>query len=685
MRSTVSDSSGNPENGDNPENSENPENPEYGEERYGALPVREWAVLDRPGRGADASARADGVPGQDGPKGSGATTGAYDWSASASASASASTSVSGSTSAPGSSSGSASGSASGSGFGPVYGGGSVTRAVPDSVTRAVPESVARSGTDSVVDLVLDLMPGEGERGGSAFGATSASVSVPGDGSGSGEGSGAEDGGGSGSGSGSGSGDGPPGTLDLLPAATAEKGDRVPVAESGALPGAGSVTGSRGAVAGTVPGQPVLEYAPFLPGPDDAPGPGTGFVPGPGLSPVRQDAGPSLSPPFGGVGAGELRTAVRVDTGRRHSDSDDERTVSIPVHLLFREGTEAAADAAALPATVVQRTAGNECATGVRRPPVPRAPQVLPSTRPAPVADPQLRERPGPSLPGWAALLAGLGGLAASGGVLWWIGALPGGAVSRLGLGPRPYDGIGLGAWAALTALLTTVLFAFGGLTRGQVGYAWVLTLFGRYRGSVRRTGLMWVSPLLLRRRVDVRLRHWRSEPLPAVDANGTALRVVVLVVWRVTDTVRATLGIADHEEYLREQVEAAMARVLSQLPADAFHEDAHTLRNAEAVGDALTRMLKADCEPVGIEVYSAQPTGIEYAPEVAAAMQRRRIAAIDAKHRDSVLTSVVDAVDDTVNRLTARGLVELDDYERKSLVKDLTVAFYTGRSGGDSA
>ncbi|HEY9331770.1 MAG TPA: SPFH domain-containing protein, partial [Streptomyces sp.] len=305
--------------------------------------------------------------------------------------------------------------------------------------------------------------------------------------------------------------------------------------------------------------------------------------------------------------------------------------------------------------------------------------------PAPDADPRLRERPGPSLPGWVAVLTGFGGMAVTGGVLWWTGALPARVLSRFGVDARPYDGLGIGTWAGLALLVTVVLFAFGGLSRGRVGYTWVLTLFGRYRGSVRRTGLMWVSPLLLRRRVDVRLRHWRSEPLPAMDANGTALRVVVLVVWRVKDTVRATLGIEDHEEYLREQVEAAMARVLSQLPADAFHEDAHTLRNAEAVGDALTRMLKADCEPVGVEVYSAQPTGIEYAPEVAAAMQRRRIAAIDAKHRDSVLTSVVDAVDDTVNRLTARGLVELDDYERKSLVKDLTVAFYTGRSGGDSA
>lgn len=70
---------------------------------------------------------------------------------------------------------------------------------------------------------------------------------------------------------------------------------------------------------------------------------------------------------------------------------------------------------------------------------------------------------------------------------------------------------------------------------------------------------------------------------------------------------------------------------------------------------------------------------MEYAPEVAAAMHRRRIAALDAAQRASVLTSVVDSVEDTVTRLTMRGLVELDDYERKVLVKDLTVAFCAGR------
>ncbi|MDF0372112.1 SPFH domain-containing protein [Streptomyces sp. KA12] len=370
-------------------------------------------------------------------------------------------------------------------------------------------------------------------------------------------------------------------------------------------------------------------------------------------------------------------------GRRQPVIATETTATIPVHLLFRDdgpGATAAGPGGAS-AGATAGTGGRR--TGDRRPPVPRSPQVQAPTRPSPLADPRLVERPGPALPGWAALFTAATGVAAGLAVLWWQGALPAAVTGRIGLAARPDHGIGALAWALLGLLVAVVLFTCCGLGRGRAGHASVLTLFGGYRGSVRRTGLLWISPLLRRRRIDVRLRHWRSEPLPAVDAGGTALRVEVLVVWRVKDTARAALGVADHERYLRDQVEAALARVLSQLPADAFHEDTHTLRDAEAVGDALTRMLKADCAPVGVEVYSAQPTGIEYAPEVAAAMQRCRVAAVDARHRDAVLTSVVDAVDDTVGRLTARGIVELDAYEHKALVRDLTVAFYTGRSAGD--
>ncbi|MGC9500099.1 SPFH domain-containing protein, partial [Streptomyces sp. WG7] len=306
-------------------------------------------------------------------------------------------------------------------------------------------------------------------------------------------------------------------------------------------------------------------------------------------------------------------------------------------------------------------------------PAPRGRRpVAARARPVPVVDPELAERPARVLSGAAGVVAGACGVAGCAVTSWWAGAVPPLAAEALGLGAPTGSGLGPAQWAAYAAAGALGLFGFGGLARGRTGRAWVLGLFGRYRGTVRRTGLMWVNPLLLRRRVDVRLRHWRSEPMPAADGNGVALRAVTLVVWRVRDTAKATLGVEDHEAYLRECVEAALARV----PV----EPLGTVRSsADVAGETLTRLVAADTAPVGLEVFSVRPVRVEYDPEVAAAMHQRRIAALDAAQRVSVLTSVVDSVEDTVTRLTMRGLVELDDYERKVLVKDLTVAFCAGR------
>ncbi|MFE6283237.1 SPFH domain-containing protein [Streptomyces sp. NPDC057877] len=333
---------------------------------------------------------------------------------------------------------------------------------------------------------------------------------------------------------------------------------------------------------------------------------------------------------------------------------NEATTEIPVHLLFRDEPD--------PVSVPLRPA-----VVTRRQPA--------RGRPRPVVaevDPELAERPARVLPGAVGVLAG--GLGAAGclATSWWAGLLPYELLAALGLPRNTGAGLGPAQWAGYAGAGALGLFGCGGLARGRTGRAWVLGLFGRYRGTVRRTGLMWVNPLVLRRRVDVRLRHWRSEPMPAADGSGVAVRAVVLVVWRVKDTARATLGVEDHESYLRECVEAALARVPVELPGG-------TAGAVASAGEALTRLVAADAAVVGLEVFSVRPVRVEYAPEVAAAMHRRRIAALDARHRASVLTSVVDSVEDTVTRLTVRGLVELDDYERKALVKDLTVAFCAGR------
>ncbi|AZM64741.1 MULTISPECIES: SPFH domain-containing protein [unclassified Streptomyces] len=340
----------------------------------------------------------------------------------------------------------------------------------------------------------------------------------------------------------------------------------------------------------------------------------------------------------------------------HSES----TTEIPVHLLFRDAT--GPGPVRLRPAVVARRPGAVREKGER------------TGSAVPRVDPELAERPARVLPGAAGVLAGLCGVAGCVATAWWAGMLPPLAAEALGLTARAgVAGPGPAHWAAYAAAGALALFGFGGLARGRTGRAWVLDLFGRYRGTVRRTGLLWVNPLLLRRRVDVRLRHWRGEPMQAADRGGVPLRVTVLVAWRVRDTARATLGVEDHEAYLRACVEAALLRVPVATPGAG--------RGAtQATEDSLTRLVAADAAPVGVEVCAVRPVRVEYAPEVAAAMHRRRIAALDAQHRANVLSSVVDSVEDTVTRLTMRGLVDLDDCERKVLVKDLTVAFCAGRA-----
>ncbi|GGK47880.1 SPFH domain-containing protein [Streptomyces flaveus] len=276
---------------------------------------------------------------------------------------------------------------------------------------------------------------------------------------------------------------------------------------------------------------------------------------------------------------------------------NEATTEIPVHLLFR------------PAEAGPRRETREQPRVARRESVP----------PPVVVDPELVEREARVLPGAVGVLAGSGGVAGCVVAAWWAGVLPSLAGELAGL--PAYAGAGLGApqWAGLAASGAVALFGFGGLARGRTGSAWVLGLFGRYRGTVRRTGLMWVNPLLLRRRIDVRLRHWRSEPMPALDAHGLALRVDVLVLWRVRDTARAALGVEDHERYLHECVEAALAR----LPA-----------GTETAREKLTRFVATDAAAAGLQVFSVQPVRTEYTPEVAAAIQRRRLAALEARDGD---------------------------------------------------
>ncbi|MFG2841605.1 SPFH domain-containing protein [Kitasatospora sp. NPDC048296] len=302
-----------------------------------------------------------------------------------------------------------------------------------------------------------------------------------------------------------------------------------------------------------------------------------------------------------------------------------------------------------------------------------------ASRRPPRADQTLREHNATTLPGWLALLAALLGLAGVAYVLLRTGVIPhwdalpelrGSAAQESGRAEMDAQAI-----ATVSAVGLLVVFVLAGLLANAGGETRVLTRWGRYRGTVRRTGLVWVNPLLRRRRVDVRLRHWRSEPVKVVDRTGTPIVVRLLIVWRVKDTARALMAIEDHERYLREQVQAVLTRTASTLPCDSNAAPGPALRDGQWFAGEMTRALAAEAAPAGLEVYSVQPLTLDYAPEVAESMRRRRLADLDAGLRTVLVDDAVEAAALAVRRLERATAQELDEAARSALMKQLLVAF----------
>ncbi|MGA4542491.1 SPFH domain-containing protein [Uniformispora flossi] len=302
----------------------------------------------------------------------------------------------------------------------------------------------------------------------------------------------------------------------------------------------------------------------------------------------------------------------------------------------------------------------------------------------PRADQDLRERGAFTLPGWlagAALLAAVSAIA-------WAAAASGHLDTRLpdqlrgsellDASPTAVLGTGIAAAAVALALLAGFFVVHAGTVR-------VLSRFGRYKGTVRRTGLVWAVPLTRRRKVDVRLRHWRSRPMDLTDRQGTPLQVMVLVVWQVRDSARAKFAVRDHEQYLRQQIEAAVSTVAASLPCDSFTRGADSLRDTEHIGEEMTRRLAGAMTAAGVQVFSVQALHIDYAPQVAESMLRRRIASLDAATRTAVLDDVVDTVSQAVDMFTRRALVRLDEDGRTDFIRELTVAMYSSRGTANPA
>ena len=247
-------------------------------------------------------------------------------------------------------------------------------------------------------------------------------------------------------------------------------------------------------------------------------------------------------------------------------------------------------------------------------------------------------------------------------------------VALLIAGSREHGGL----TTSLVTLGVLAILAAGlmwrGLTAVVPGKARVVQLFGRYRGTIRDSGLKWVNPFTDRIVVSTRIRNQESAQAKVNDADGNPIEIAAVVVWQVQDTAKAIYSVDDYMQFVAIQTETAVRHIASSYPYDNRGSGALSLRdNAEEITERLSAELTDRVRSAGVEIIESRLTRLSYAPEIAQAMLRQQQASAVVGARQRIVEGAVGMVKLALERLEDEGVVELDEERKAAMVSNLLV------------
>jgi hypothetical protein len=235
---------------------------------------------------------------------------------------------------------------------------------------------------------------------------------------------------------------------------------------------------------------------------------------------------------------------------------------------------------------------------------------------------------------------------------------------------------------ALLLVLMSVLFLFVliGFYLLQPNQAAAILLFGDYKGTDRTTGLRWRLPWLSRTKISTRIHNITSDKLKVNDLRGNPVEIATNVVWRVTDTAQALFDVANYMEFVGIQIESAVRAIGARYPYDDLEHKEVTLRgDAEVVSEQLERELQERVTRAGIVIDECRLTHLAYSAEIAQAMLRRQQAEAVIAARQKIVIGAVSMVENAIQLLSDKNVVQLDDERKAAMVSNLMVVLCSER------
>jgi len=217
--------------------------------------------------------------------------------------------------------------------------------------------------------------------------------------------------------------------------------------------------------------------------------------------------------------------------------------------------------------------------------------------------------------------------------------------------------------------------SFGGFIVVQPNESRVLILFGKYIGTIRDSGFWWINPFTVKKHVSLRIRNFNSEKIKVNDLHGNPIEIAAVIVWRVVDSARAIFDVQNYEQFVAIQAETAIRTLASEYPYDTNEGEKESLRSSPTeVAENLQKELQTRLEVAGVTIVEARITHLAYAQEIAQAMLRRQQAQAIVAARFKIVEGAVGMVQQALQDLSDKKIVNLDEERKAQMVNNLMVA-----------
>ena len=250
--------------------------------------------------------------------------------------------------------------------------------------------------------------------------------------------------------------------------------------------------------------------------------------------------------------------------------------------------------------------------------------------------------------------------------------------------------------------------------------ALVLTLFGKYIGTLREEGFYFVNPFcsavnpaaatrlkqsgdvggirkslqeqglnvnmgaaVPNRKISLKVMTLNNDRQKINDCLGNPVEIGIAVMWRVVDTAKAVFHVDNYKEYLSLQCDSALRNIVRMYPydiapnvdttGDGIADEGSLRGSSELVADRIRDEIQRKVEDAGLEILEARITYLAYAPEIAAVMLQRQQASAVIDARKMIVDGAVGMVEMALQRLNENQMVTLDEERKAAMVSNLLV------------